>query len=442
MRKQSTLNRVLASVTAVAFVGLTSGSAVLAAPPPPTTSKKVALFVVPKAKASADDAKVLQSVMRAELARMVGIRPVSGSGEAPMSVSQVLVPDIETGFRALDAKTPGPAQEAFEKAYKNVLQFQGPVDRRLLARVLKGLGSARIMNGQVDEGKEALETGLNVWPNQQLGEYGWTLDLRTAFNEVQDDKARSQPGSIEVSVEPAGAAVRVDGQLRGFAPVTVGELPAGKHWVEVQLDGYRWANSFVEVPSGDSTIHSVELDATGARAVFEAQDKALEKALTKGSAAGPMADLQRTLGADQIIVLVVSAGGNAYAFDGWSRQTGDPVKLNKSIPDNNSFATKVRAWLAEIVGSQPTADDSDLPLDQPPTMGVGANGDLIIDPNDPIFRTDDNKDDNAITGKWWFWAVVGGVTAGLVGGGYALLSASGEGSGPAGQIRVDVGRLP
>ena len=76
------------------------------------------------------------------------------------------------------------------------------------------------------------------------------------------------------------------------------------------------------------------------------------------------------------------------------------------------------------------------------TITIGPGGDLIIDPNDPIFRTNNDDDDDAITGKWWFWAVVGGVTAGLVGGGYALLSASGEGSGPAGQIVLDVGRLP
>jgi len=448
MHRQASLrDKLLVTATTLSF--LTSG--VLAptlaraadpVPPGPPTSRKIALFVLPKTRAAADDAQVLQSVMRAELARMVGVRPVSGSGEPPMSLAQLVVPSVETGYRALDARSFQAAQEAFEKAYRDITTYSGPVDRRLLARVLKGLGAARVMNGQGEEGDEVLATSLNIWPNQSIGEYGWGLDLRTAFNDVQDRKASLAPGSLDIEVEPAGAAVRVDGELKGFAPVEVKELPAGRHWVEAQMDGMRWSGMFVEVPSGESLLHSVELEPTAAKPVFDQAMKQLEKGAAKGQVAGPMADLQRTLTADTVIVLLVSQGKNAYVFEGWQRDAGEPERVSRSIPDDAQFVDGVRLWLASLARTQPMADDSELPLDQPPGVSVSGGGDLVIDPNDEIFRVKKGDDDDSITGEWWFWALVGGVTAGLVGGGYALLSGADEGSGPTGTMVLNVNRLP
>ncbi|MFO0747409.1 MAG: PEGA domain-containing protein [Myxococcota bacterium] len=445
-RRVTMFEKGIVAATIAAFVGAMPMSALAAAPAPPVpmappVSKKVALFVLPKTKAAAGDAKVLQSVMRTDLGRLVGIRPVSGSGEPPMSLAQLLVPQIETGFRALDKNDGATANDAFEKAYKDVTQFRGPADRRLLARVLKGLGASRIMVGKGTEGDEALDACLNVWPNQQLNEYSWTADLRSAFNDVQSRKAGAQTGSLEVEVDPEGAAIRIDGELKGFAPVTVSGLAPGRHWVEAQLDGYRWSGMFVEVPTdGGSAIHALELEATAAQQVFETQVKALEKGVGKGQVSGAMADLQRTLGADIIIVLSVGTNGQTYAFDGWQRETGDPQRVQNNITDDDKFATNVRAWLASLVRTQPMADDSELPLDSPPQVDI--SDDIIIDPNDPIFRSAGKKHEESVTGKWWFWAVVGGVTAGLVGGGYALLSGTNQGSGPSGNIVLQVNRLP
>jgi len=411
-------------------------------PPGPPVIRKVALFVLPKTKTATDDAKVLQSVMRTELQRMVGVRAVSGSGEPPMALSQLVLPSIESGFRALDARSFQAARDAFEKAYREITTYGGPVDRRLLGRTLKGLAASRIMTGAGEDGDQTIDTSLNVWPSQQLGEWGWSLDLRTAFNEVQDRKAASSPGSLEIEVEPAGAAVRINGELKGFAPVEVKDLPAGRHWVEAQLDGYRWSSAFVEVPAGESAIHAVELETTAARPVFEQAMKQLEKGAAKGQVSGPMADLQRTLGADMVLVLVVGQARNAYTFEGWQREAGEPVKIARTISDDAQFTRTVREWVASLARTQPMADDSDLPLDQPPGVTALGSGDLVINPDDEIFRVKKSKDDDSITSEWWFWAIVGGATAGLVGGGYALLSGSDQGSGPSGTISLQVNRLP
>lgn len=431
--------RSIAALTACAFTALIAQAPAVAAGPSQTT--RVALFVVPKNKSGAGDAQVLQSFMRAELRRLVNVMPVSGQGEPPAALKSLVLPSIETGFRSLNERNATGAQEAFEKAYRDATQYKGPVDKRLLARILKGLGAAQVMNG-LPEGSETLDTSLNVWPNQQIQDYSWTLDLRTAFNELVNRRSQLSPGSIEIDTEPAGAAVRIDGELKGFAPVEVKDLQAGRHWVEMTLDGYRPSQMFVEVPAGDAAITSVELDPAPNKGAFDAALKTLERGLGKGQVQGPMAELARVTTADAVVALEVESTPAGYALSGFVRQGGELKKIATVVAQDGSIGENLRKFLAGSLGVQTAADDSELPLDGPPQTTVFTEGDIIIDPNDPIFAKKEKKDDESVTGEWWFWAVVGGVTAGLVAGGIVLFGAEDGGSGPAGNVIVNVNRLP
>jgi len=431
--------RSIAALTAVAFTGLVAhGPAIAAAP---TSVKRVALFVMPKTKASATDAQVLQSFMRAELRKLVGVVSVAGQAEPPAPVKALVLPSIETGFRSLNERNPAAAQEAFEKAYRDITQYKGPVDKRLIARVLKGLGASQVMNG-LPEGSETLDTSLNVWPNQQISDYSWTLDLRTAFNELINRRSQLAPGSVDIDTEPGGAAVRIDGELKGFSPVEVKDLTAGKHWIETSIDGYRWTAMFVEVPAGESAIHSVELEPTPNKGAFDSALKALERGLPKGAVANPMSDLGRIATADAVIALEVSNAQGGYALSGFVRDGGELKKISTVVPQDGSMPENLRKFLASALGVQTAADDSELPLDGPPQAAVFTEGDIIIDPDDPIFAEKKKKDEDPVTSEWWFWALVGGVTAGLVVGGVALFGSQDAGSGPAGNVVLSVNRLP
>ncbi len=439
-KQKSCAVRAIAALTAVAFTSL-----VLQAPPAfaaaPGATKRVAIFVFPKTKAAAGDAQVLQSFMRAELRKLVNVMSVAGQAEPPVPAKTLVLPSIETGFRSLNERNPSAAQDAFEKAYRDITQYKGAVDKRLLARALKGLGSAQIMNGSPD-GSDTLDTSLNVWPNQQISDYGWTLDLRTAFNELVNRRSQTSPGSIEIDTEPAGAAVRIDGELKGFSPVEVKDLTAGKHWVETSLDGYRWSAMFVEVPGGDGAIHSVELEPTPNKGAFDAAYKALERGIGKGQVNGPLADLARVTTADAVVALEVTPGQGNYTLSGFVRDGGEVRKLNVVVPQDAQIGENLRKFLASAINAQTAADDSELPLDGPPQTTVFNEGDVILDPDDPIFAEKKKADEDAVTSEWWFWVLVGGVTAGLVVGGIALFSGSDSGSGPSGNVVLNVNRLP
>ncbi len=353
----------------------------------PSGPKRVALFVFPKNKNAAGDAQVLQGFMRSELLRLIGVTPVAASGEPPTPVRSLVLPSVEKGFQLLNDRNAAQAQGAFEKALKDMGQYKGPLDRRLLARVLKGLGSSQIMNGDVTAGQDNLDACLNLWPNQQLSDYGWTLDLRTAFNELVNKRSEAQAGSVEVDTEPAGAVVRVGGELKGFAPVTVKDLPAGRHWIETSLDGYRWQGMFVDVPAGDSAVHSVEFDAVPEQAAFATAYKALEKGLPRGQVGPAMDDIATAARADVVLVLEVTSNGSGYVLSGYLRDGGEPQKVpSKTISADGDLPQALRAFLGNVLKVEAAADDSDLPLDGPPQASVMGDGDIVIDPRDRSSR--------------------------------------------------------
>lgn len=441
--------RTTALFTAVAMVATTAQLAlgVLAVPgahaQPAPPNKRVALYVLGKNKAAAGDARVLEAFLRTELARIVGVSAVVSGSEPARPLRESILGMVEAGFRALNERDGTAAEREFSKAYRELVAYKGDFDRRLAARILKGHGSAQVLTGNVGGGQEIIDTCLNLWPGQGLQEYGWTLDLRTAFSELSNRRAQQRNGSIEVDTVPEGAAVRVDGVLRGFSPVTVGDLTAGRHWIETSIDGYLRSGMFVEVPSGDSAIHSVELDPAPAKGAFDTAMAALVKGLPKNQVASPMADILRTMSADAVVALELATTPTNYLLNGWVRDGGgDPVRVTRSIAKDGDIATNLRSFLSTILKRDIAAPDDDLALDGPPQSSVMGDGDIVIDPRDPIFRTRDTKKSDPVTSEWWFWALVGGVTAGLVVGGVALFSGEDQGSGPSGNLVVNVGRLP
>lgn len=435
-----------AVVTAVAFTALTIGAVPGAAPTAraaaPSGSQRVAVFVVPKSKGVADDARVVQGLMRGELTKLLGVSVSYAAGEPPTDVAALVGPSVESGFRSLNDRNPSQAEEAFERAQKSLAQYGGRIPKRLWARVLKGLGASMIMNGQLGEGQEYIDTCMNLWGGQQLSDYGWTLDLRTAVNDLIDRRANQSPGSIDVDVEPAGAAVRVDGELKGIAPVEVKELTAGKHWVETTLDGYKWNAMFVEVPSGGSAVHAVSLDALPTKGALDAALAAVQKGIGKGNVTAAMGDLRRAAGVDVVAVFEMSQGGGGYLFNGYVADgSGEPVRATRTIAQDAKFAASMRTFLATLLKTQVGPDDSELPLDGPPQASVMGGGDIVIDPNDPIFKGGKSTEEDPVTSKWWFWTIIGGVTAGLVAGGVVLFSSTGGSTTPSGTIVIGTNRI-
>jgi len=60
-------------------------------------------------------------------------------------------------------------------------------------------------------------------------------------------------GSVIVTTTPAGGQVTIDNAFRGVAPVTIYNIAAGSHIVNIHLDGYSDWSSTVDVPANQVT---------------------------------------------------------------------------------------------------------------------------------------------------------------------------------------------
>lgn len=442
--------RTLALLTALCFVNLeiaalTQGRFVLPAAYAAGKDQRVAIFVFPNSSKAAGDAQVLQTLMREEITRLEGVRNVTGSPDPEVSAGTLVGASVEDGFRALNVRDHARAATVFSGAYDKLVRYTGPLDKRLLARTLKGLGVAKVMSGQIRAGQEMMTASLNLWADQLAPEYGYTLDVQNAFREAQRQHSENATGGLAVVTDPPGAEVSVGGKVRGYTPVAVPDLDAGLQWVQVSRDGYERLGAFVDIPSGDNAAQRFTLTARPDVAKYEDLIAKAEKSLTKRSLADDViGPLRLLLGADSIIVLQLNSRGNSYDLRGW-RGAVSVEPLSTSIARDANFISNLQAFLGNALGTGLMPPEANLPLDSPPSASVLATGreeeDLYINPDDPILKSKQDAGGSSITKKWWFWVIVGGAVAGVTAGAVVLFSGNDSGSGPVGDIHVNLNRL-
>lgn len=92
-------------------------------------------------------------------------------------------------------------------------------------------------------------------------------------------------GSLAITSNPMGAEVYLDGELKGTAPLTLTNIPAGKHTLRVTKMGYVESNSTVTVTTDKETRVSkslklgkprLSLDITGSNLVYQGIDPLME----------------------------------------------------------------------------------------------------------------------------------------------------------------------
>ncbi len=129
-------------------------------------------------------------------------------------------------------------------------------------------GEARIRIEK--EGYTPLDTALTVQAERDNA-FLFILESQTTAglpelppDDLPPDSPPDQPevrqtGSLTVRSEPSGAQVLVDGQAVGVTPYTSRNLIAGRHRLELRLDGYRTVQQQVQVQAGSANTVSQAL---------------------------------------------------------------------------------------------------------------------------------------------------------------------------------------
>ncbi len=94
---------------------------------------------------------------------------------------------------------------------------------------------------------------------------GWpdyTQEFEVRSGETTRVSFQYQPGTVRVTSTPEGAAVSVDGELRGTTPAEIGGIPEGTHEVYLERSGYEPETLTVSVPAGgEVNVQQALLDA-------------------------------------------------------------------------------------------------------------------------------------------------------------------------------------
>ena len=100
-----------------------------------------------------------------------------------------------------------------------------------------------------DDAEDALSQALAVKPNLRLDEKLEGGPLAALMRSVRHDIAEGHKGSVSIFSAPAGGKIFVDGELKGYAPLSLDRLALGKHLVRFERAGYMNAGQVVEVVS-------------------------------------------------------------------------------------------------------------------------------------------------------------------------------------------------
>ncbi len=65
-------------------------------------------------------------------------------------------------------------------------------------------------------------------------------------------------GTVDFSVDPAGAQIFVDGNLKGISPVSI-SLPAGSHEMKIIKEGYDTLDATIDIPAGEKVPVELKL---------------------------------------------------------------------------------------------------------------------------------------------------------------------------------------
>ena len=122
------------------------------------------------------------------------------------------------------------AETAFEEAYSVIPN----------AVVLLSVAEARERGGDIAGAVAAFEQYLRERLDAPDG-----ARVRSRVTEL-----RARPATLRVTSTPAGASIRIDGQVRGESTPAELQLPPGSHRVEVSLAGHQSASTTVEVALG------------------------------------------------------------------------------------------------------------------------------------------------------------------------------------------------
>lgn len=423
---------------AVVFLNFSMATVALA-----DEGRSVACFVLAKNPKQLQAAAVMSSILREQMGKLLGISVRTGApaGNAQAGIEADRL--ANEGFQALNTGDKVGALQRFQQAYDVLAQNPGVGAIRLHARVAKGLGVASFMAGKTTRGKELIKRALLLYPRQTANEYAYSVDVRNIYEHARREIAEQATGNIEVRSTPDGAEVYLDGAFKGYTPITLQNTAAGSHLIEVVKDGYlRWSTAAVVDPGGRVPTEAV-LTASPVKAELDEAISKVSRSMKPRRFAKAVRPLMGAVDAKEALVVTAKVGQGGFELQGFFVDLAGTVKPVKArIAQDAQFFASIRGLLTNTLQAAFEPEGRRDSLGSPPEATVESvmkesqalGGDIVIDPDSPLFDVEDKDKGDSITGTWWFWTIVGVGTLAVAGTVVGVVLATGDSGGGVGAV--------
>lgn len=275
------------------------------------------------------------------------------NGEEPAAARRRQKADaaLERGRAALDALELSPALESLAEAivgYEQALAAMSDVEPLVTALELQG--AAYALSGDSKNARRAFERVFAVDPGATLSA-GLPEEVTALFEETRARVEKAPTGTLTVYAAPPAAEVWIDGRFRGSAPLSVDNLPAGRHYVRVARDGYATFGQPVEVKRRAEETVQATLRPTARFAEYD--DLALR---LRGGSPQAAAELAAMLKVDQLLSIVTEVLGEdvtvtATLTDGVGG--GTLAQATKTfVTTSPRYRSDLELWLAQTFRKQ------------------------------------------------------------------------------------------
>jgi hypothetical protein len=213
--------------------------------------------------------------------------------------------ELDRGKAELVANKPSEAERALKAAVAEFGQAAAAMDRCAgLCEALTFLGGALFVRGELEEARGVILDQLALERGFEPGVARLEREFLTFRAGVARSKKAHLGESLEVRSRPAGAQVFLNGEPRGYAPLTLDGLAVGLHLLRLERPGFVTLGRLVEVKEAGPPL-TVALSPTGQYRALEAQFEKLAQEVMKEGPWPTVTSVGKALGLEQALIGVV-----------------------------------------------------------------------------------------------------------------------------------------